>query len=224
VARLLRRCDRKCDVCLAVSAAGPDSGGQARHRSVTEAPHDVPMSSPDRGPRADSDPGPEPEREQGGFPPGHDEFDRLAIFAGVPAEQFATLDPAPEVLEVLPGEVIVREGRYDHEWYVILDGVAMASIGGDDLGRLSQGEHFGEVALLSRRPRRVTMRAVTPMRVLMLTEKAFLKLLEDCPRFTHTVLARLAERAASPGWPVSIERPTIPAPPGSTAPETPQSS
>jgi CPA1 family monovalent cation:H+ antiporter len=133
----------------------------------------------------------------------------LAVFAGVPAARREAIDPAPEVIDVLEGETIVREGRYDHEWYVVLEGTAAATAAGTELGLLEPGDQFGEIALLSRRPRRVSVRAVTPMRVLMLTEKAFLALLEDCAPFTYAVLATLAERASNPRWPDFLKRPAI---------------
>jgi len=170
------------------AGAGPATRS-GRHGSVTAARHDHRVVPPDVEVTA--------------------ALRGLPLFAGVPEDRLASIDPPPELLDVLAGETIVREGRYDHEWYVIVAGTAAATVAGSELGRLGRGEHFGEIALLSRRPRRVSVRAVTPMRVVMLTEKAFLALLEDCAPFTYAVLARLAERAASPHWPTLIERPTI---------------
>jgi CRP-like cAMP-binding protein len=121
----------------------------------------------------------------------------LAVFQRCPAERLAAIDPPPEELGVEPGESIVREGHLDHEWYVVLDGEAAVSTRGEVLGVLGPGEHFGEIAILSQEPRRFTVRALTPMRVLMLTEEAFLELLEDCGPFGHTLLVSLTRRMSA---------------------------
>ncbi|MDX6286005.1 MAG: family transcriptional regulator, cyclic receptor protein [Frankiales bacterium] len=121
----------------------------------------------------------------------------LAVFDRCPPERLAAIEPSPEELEVELGEAIVREGHLDHEWYVILDGEASVSTAGHVLGVLGPGEHFGEIAILSRQPRRFTVRALTPMRVLMLTEEAFLALLDDCAPFGRTLLVRLTRRMSS---------------------------
>ena len=121
----------------------------------------------------------------------------LAVFQRCPAERLAAIDPPPEEFGVEPGESIVREGHLDHEWYVVLEGEGAVSTRGEVLGVLGPGEHFGEIAILSREPRRFTVRAQTPMRVLMLTEQAFLDLLEDCGPFGHTLLVSLTRRMSA---------------------------
>lgn len=123
----------------------------------------------------------------------------LKVFDRCPPERLAAIDPPPEELEVQPGESIVREGHVDHEWYVILDGEATVSTMGHVLGVLGPGEHFGEIAILSRQARRFTVRALTPMRVLVLTEGAFLSLLDDCAPFGRTLLVRMSGRMSSMG-------------------------
>jgi CRP-like cAMP-binding protein len=133
----------------------------------------------------------------------------LAVFDTCPPERLEAIDPPPEELEVQPGESIVREGHLDHEWYVILDGEAAVSTMGQVLGVLGPGEHFGEIAILSREPRRFTVRALTPMRVLMLTEEAFLRLLEDCGPFGRTLLVRLSRRMTSMGGPEHQQEPVL---------------
>jgi CRP-like cAMP-binding protein len=121
----------------------------------------------------------------------------LAVFERCPPERLAAIWPPPEDVEVQPGESIVREGHLDHEWYVVLEGEASVSARADVLGVLGPGEHFGEIAILSRQPRQFTVRALTRMRVLVLTEAAFLSLLEDCGPFGRTLLVSLTRRLSA---------------------------
>jgi CRP-like cAMP-binding protein len=121
----------------------------------------------------------------------------LAVFDNCPPAQLSALNPPPEELTVEPGESIVREGHLDHEWYVVIEGEASVSTRGEVLGVLGPGEHFGEIAILSREPRRFTVRALTAMRVLAFSEEAFLDLLEQCAPFGRTLLVRLTRRMSS---------------------------
>jgi CRP-like cAMP-binding protein len=123
----------------------------------------------------------------------------LKVFDRCPPERLAAIDPVPEELEVQAGESIVREGHVDHEWYVVLAGEASVSTMGHVLGVLGPGEHFGEIAILSRQARRFTVRALTPMRVLVLAEGAFLSLLDECAPFGRTLLVRMSRRMSSMG-------------------------
>jgi len=130
----------------------------------------------------------------------------LEIFDGCAPEVFLGLEPAPEELDVEPGETIVREGHIGHEWYVILDGQVDVFRGATVVGALGVGDHFGEIALLYRQPRTVTIRATRPTRVLMVPEPAFTTLLVAVPSFAARVRraaemrrAYLEQVSTSPG-------------------------
>lgn len=121
---------------------------------------------------------------------------RLTVFDGCPVALLSGLRPAPEELEVEPGETIVREGHVDHEWYVVLDGEVEIVRGTVSIGFLGPGDHFGEIALLGRTPRTVTIRATKPTRVLMVTETSFNALLAASPPFSDRMTKAAAQRRA----------------------------
>ena len=64
------------------------------------------------------------------------------------------------------------------------------------LAHLHQGSVFGEMALVSARPRNATVTTTTPVRVLVVNEPAFRRLLRDSPQIQLKVLQTLADRAA----------------------------
>lgn len=164
-----------------------------RHERVIGTPHTPRM--PDRDPAATADP---PERVAPAAPAWTARaLSGLAVFDGCPEDRLAAIEPPPEILDVEPGEPIVRAGHLDHEWFVVLAGEASVSAHGVGLGVLGPGEHFGEIAILSGQPRRFTVRALTPMRVLVLSEQGFLSLLDDCMPFGRTLLTRLTQRLSS---------------------------
>lgn len=85
-----------------------------------------------------------------------------------------------------PRETICHEGERGDWFYVVLDGeveVLQAGAGGAEvpLGRLGRGECFGEIALVSDRPRTATVRSVTPVNVLAVDREAFQSLFANFP-------------------------------------------
>jgi CRP-like cAMP-binding protein len=61
---------------------------------------------------------------------------------------------------------------------------------------LSEGAFFGEMALVSAKPRNATVTTTSPVRVLVVSEPAFRRLLRDSPQIQLKVLQTLADRAA----------------------------
>ena len=64
----------------------------------------------------------------------------------------------------------------------------MASIGG--------GDFFGEISLISKTPRNATITTTSPVRALVITDRAFRQLLDHSPQIAVSVLSALAERLA----------------------------
>jgi len=58
------------------------------------------------------------------------------------------------------------------------------------------GDFFGEAALLSNAPRNATITALTPLLVLVITDRDFRNLLADAPEIQRKVLTALANRLA----------------------------
>jgi NADH:ubiquinone reductase (H+-translocating) len=105
-----------------------------------------------------------------------------------------------------PGEVIFREGDRGDRLYVIVEGEV--EIVTDEppsketvRARLAAGDCFGEMALVSDRPRSATARTVTRVNVLTVDRPAFRALFSHLPPlqrlFERLVEKRLAERGAS---------------------------
>jgi len=68
------------------------------------------------------------------------------------------------------GSVVVKEGD-DHGigFFVIADGEAVVSVGGNEVARLGPGTHFGAVALISDRVRTATVSAATDLHCYVMT-------------------------------------------------------
>ena len=65
---------------------------------------------------------------------------------------------------------------------------------GRKVATLGPGTFFGEMALLSQAPRSATVTALTPLDVLVITDRAFVALLDRMPEIWLKVARALAER------------------------------
>lgn len=99
-----------------------------------------------------------------------------------------------DALTVPAGKVLVEEGRIGQEFFIIVDGKATVSRNGRKVATLSAGDHFGELALLDRRPRSASVTSTTHLDVLVMSQRQFNGLLESVPTIARKLLSALATR------------------------------
>ena len=92
------------------------------------------------------------------------------------------------------GTELMREGEPGNEFFVVVDGEVDVRRRGRRVARLGGGSFVGEIALLSRSPRTATVVAATPLRVLVITGKDFVRLLDAMPELWLKVARTLADR------------------------------
>jgi ATP-binding cassette subfamily B protein len=127
---------------------------------------------------------------------------RVRVLEGLPHEALAELAGAfvPERYEA--DRVIVHEGDPGARFYVIVRGtvdVERAEAPGEPARRVAQledGDYFGEVALLERRPRNATVRTVTPTVCLSLSHGKFMEFLDRFPDVRQEMNRGAALRSA----------------------------
>lgn len=115
------------------------------------------------------------------------------IFSGLPGEAVDRLAGRSRWLRFAPGEAVVREGEASRALYVVVGGGAAVTAAGRELGQLTAGEVFGEMAFLTGEPRRATVRARDALDVVEIDSAALTALLEE----HHELADELAHRMAS---------------------------
>ena len=93
------------------------------------------------------------------------------------------------------GEDVFRQGDFGSLFYIIVRGRFQVIRDGRLLATLQDGDCFGEVALVTDRPRNATVRAAAPGIVLTLDRESFRRLLVDSPRTHERIMALLQARA-----------------------------
>lgn len=81
--------------------------------------------------------------------------------------------------------------------FVVESGEAAVEAHGEEVGRLGPAEAFGEIALIHRRPRTATVRAVTDLRAYSLPVFVFRPFVEARPQVAWKLLETLADRLAA---------------------------
>jgi CRP/FNR family transcriptional regulator, cyclic AMP receptor protein len=97
-------------------------------------------------------------------------------------------------IDLREGKELTREGRPGREFFVLVEGEADVKRGSRRINKLGPGDFFGEIALVTRRPRTATVIATSPVRALVITDRSFRTLLEHQPEIQGKVMTALAAR------------------------------
>lgn len=121
---------------------------------------------------------------------------RVPLFAGCSKKELGEISTLADELSFPAGTTLIEEGRQGHEFFVLIEGDVDVRAKGRKVASLGDGSFFGEMSLVSSRPRNATVTASSSVRVLVVHEQAFRRLLRDSPPIQLKVLQTLADRAA----------------------------
>lgn len=125
-----------------------------------------------------------------------DGAERLAgvkFFEDFTPKELSRVAELVEELDAEEGAELTDQGRPGQECYVIVDGQAGVYISGEHKATLGPGEMVGEMALIDHRPRSATVKALTPMKLLAFDAKRFKTLLDEMPKASQRVMAKLSD-------------------------------
>jgi len=121
----------------------------------------------------------------------------VPLFAGCSKADLQRIAEIADELDLTDGATLIREGERGREFLVIVDGTVKVSRKGRKLRDLGAGDFIGEIALVADVPRTATVTATSPVRLLVVTDRAFRGLLEKTPSVATKVLQSLGERLHS---------------------------
>jgi CRP-like cAMP-binding protein len=121
---------------------------------------------------------------------------RAPLFAGCSKKELGEIARVADEIDFGAGHVLTREGASGREFFVLVDGAAEVRRNGRKVSTLGSGDFFGEIALVSERPRTATVTTTAPARLLVVTDRAFRELMRNVPSIQLKVLTALADRLA----------------------------
>jgi ATP-binding cassette, subfamily B, bacterial len=121
---------------------------------------------------------------------------KITLFANLPnvALQEIARQFHPEYVE--PGQTVIHQGDDGDKAYLIARGQVAISIAGANgntqvIDTLEEGDHFGEMALLSNQPRNASVSASTPCLFLTISKDNLLALVDRFPEISAALQARM---------------------------------
>jgi CRP/FNR family transcriptional regulator, cyclic AMP receptor protein len=120
----------------------------------------------------------------------------VPLFASASKQELAEIAGIADEIDLPEGKVLIREGDTGREFFVLIEGSAEVARAGKKVASIGPGDFFGEIALIAKTPRTATITTTSPVRTLVITDRAFRQLLDHAPQIQIGVLTALAERLA----------------------------
>jgi predicted acylesterase/phospholipase RssA/CRP-like cAMP-binding protein len=159
------------------------------------------------------DPGPAPQTNvkdgilgMGGLQPSIDLVEVLAatsLFAGLPPDDLAALAARCRRRDVVAGQAVLREGEPGDALYVLVRGRLRVDAGTLTLHEIWPGDLFGEIAVVTGKPRTTNIHALRDSELLVLPAEAFDELVDVRPAILREVSRVLVDRLLSVDRPVA---------------------
>jgi CRP-like cAMP-binding protein len=124
----------------------------------------------------------------------HQSLSRVPLFAGVGKKELKRLAAQMSERTFPEGYVIATEGETGVGFFLIEDGTARVSVGGETRRDLGPGDWFGEIALIDEGPRSASVTAATDLRCRGLSVWEFRPFVQSHPEVAWPLLQALVGR------------------------------
>jgi CRP-like cAMP-binding protein len=126
-----------------------------------------------------------------------DLLQRVPIFQGLDRRELERIAASMKPRTFRAGDKVTSEGQGGVGFFVIEDGQANVTVGGENRRTLGAGDYFGEVALLTDSPRTATITAETDLRCYGMTSWDFKPLVETHGSIAWKLLQAMAKNYQS---------------------------
>ena len=118
---------------------------------------------------------------------------RVPLLSGLDPKELRQLAESFTERDFPAGTVVVKQGdERGIGFFVITEGTAQVSAGGQDVAVLGPGDHFGEIALLGDRVRTATVTAETDLHTLVTSVWEFRGFVKNDPDVAWKLLEHVA--------------------------------
>jgi CRP/FNR family cyclic AMP-dependent transcriptional regulator len=126
-----------------------------------------------------------------------DSLREVPLFSDLAPRDLKRLADSMKEMRFTDGQQVVGEGKGGVGFFVILDGAARVSQGGEQRALLSAGDYFGEMALIDGDDRSATIVAEDDLRCAAMTSWHFRPFVKEHPDVAWALLTALVKRVRS---------------------------
>ena len=121
-------------------------------------------------------------------------LEAIPLFAGCNGRQLRVVAASGKRLSRQAGSIIVKKGASGVAFFVILSGMADVLRDGESVARLMPGDFFGEMALLSDKPRNAEVQAASNVELFTFTRWTFKSMVVTNPKISYVLMKTIAAR------------------------------
>jgi CRP/FNR family transcriptional regulator len=119
---------------------------------------------------------------------------KVPLFAGLDEKELQEIAASMRERRFSEGDTVTQEGAGGVGFFVVEEGRADVSVGGEIKGSVGPGDYFGEIALINESPRTATLTAATDMLCYGMTPWDFRPLVESNSTIAWKLLTAMAEK------------------------------
>jgi CRP/FNR family transcriptional regulator, cyclic AMP receptor protein len=123
-----------------------------------------------------------------------DTLKKVPLFAGLDNKELQQIAASMRERKFKAGDTVTQEGAGGVGFFVVEQGQADVSVGGESKGSVGPGDYFGEIALINESPRTATLTARTDMLCYGMTPWDFRPLVESNSTIAWKLLTAMAEK------------------------------
>ena len=119
---------------------------------------------------------------------------QVPLFSGLDKRELQGLASSMKERIFNEGDTVATEGQSGIGFFIIDEGEAAVSVGGEERATLGHGDYFGEVALIDDGARTATITAKSPLKCYGITSWEFRPLVESNAGLAWKMLQMMAKR------------------------------
>jgi CRP-like cAMP-binding protein len=123
-------------------------------------------------------------------------LERVPLFAGLSHREREQVARWADEIDIPSEKHLLHEGRLPHEFFVILDGEVEVTHDGEHLATLTQGDFFGEIALIEHGRRTASVTTSSPVTLAVMSGPSFDAMRHEMPQVAERINAAIRERLA----------------------------
>ena len=123
-------------------------------------------------------------------------LERVPLFAGLSKREREQVARWADEIDEPAGHHLVDQGRFAHEFFVLLDGNVEVTKDGHHLTELGPGDFFGEIALVEHDRRTATVTATTPVHAIVMHSREFGAMRSVMPAVCDRIQTAVRDRLA----------------------------